>query len=111
VFGIDHDPSTTPHPATDPARSPFFRYRTINKLANTVTTRSNVFAVWITVGYFEANDPYASPLTPGPEVGYDTGNTIRHKAFYIIDRSIPVGFQSGQDHNARDCVVLERMVN
>jgi len=113
VFGIDHDPSTTPHPATDPARSPFFRYRTINKLANTVTTRSNVFAVWITVGYFEANNPYAPTpdLTPGPEVGYDTGNTVRHKAFYIIDRSIPVGFQSGRDHNARDCVVLERMVN
>lgn len=113
VFGIDHDSSTIPHPATDPERSPFFRYRTINKLANTVTTRSNVFAVWITVGYFEANNPYASPadLTPGPEVGYDTGNTVRHKAFYIIDRSIPVGFQPGRDNNARDCVVLERMVN
>lgn len=113
VFGIDHDPSATPHPATDPERSPFFRYRTINKLANTVTTRSNVFAVWITVGYFEANDPFLTPpdLSPGREVGYDTGNTVRHKAFYIIDRSIPVGFQPGRDHNARECVVLERMVN
>ena len=34
-------------------RNPFFRYQGLERLENLVTTRSNVYAVWITVGYFE----------------------------------------------------------
>ncbi|MHC4179945.1 MAG: hypothetical protein ACYSWU_20760, partial [Planctomycetota bacterium] len=34
-------------------RSPYFRYQGLQRLGNLVTTRSNVYAIWITVGYFE----------------------------------------------------------
>ena len=33
--------------------NPYFRYQALTRLGNLVTTRSNVYAFWITVGYFE----------------------------------------------------------
>ena len=96
-------------------RSPFFRYQGLQRLGNLTTTRSNVFAVWITVGYFQVQpwtidaghpDGYAI----GAEVGADTGEIKRHRAFYIIDRSIPVGFQRGLDLNVEKAIVLKRYI-
>ena len=43
--------NTAPVDNTD--RNPYFRYQAIQRLGNLTTTRSNVYAVWITVGYFE----------------------------------------------------------
>jgi len=40
----------------------------------------------------------------------DTGEIKRHRAFYIIDRSIPVGFQRGQDLNVEKTIVLKRYI-
>ena len=87
-----------------------------------MTTRSNVYAVWITVGYFEvyAGDrPYGS-TTPdaiypdgyqlGRELGSDTGEIERHRAFYIFDRTIPVGFQRGQDLNVDKAILVNRFI-
>jgi hypothetical protein len=34
----------------------------------------------------------------------------RHRAFYIIDRSIPVAFQRGQDYNVEKCILLRRFI-
>ena len=75
----------------------------------------NVFAVWITVGYFEVAAVPVSPVYPdgyqlGPELGSDTGEIERHRGFYIIDRSIPVGFQRGQDLNSEKAVILRRFI-
>ncbi len=113
--------------ANDPDRNAFFRYNVLQKLGNVVTTRSNVFAVWITVGYFEAL-PAVAPTVPagltpqqaatiypdgftlGQELGYDTGNIIRHRAFYLIDRSIPVGFQRGQDINVDNTILKKSFI-
>jgi hypothetical protein len=79
----------------------FFRYQTVNRAANAVTTRSSVFAVWVTIGFFDG---------AGNEYGYDTGAIQRHRGFYIYDRSLPVGFSTGKDYNVRDGIMLRRII-
>ena len=98
------------------ARNPFFSYQGLQRLGNLVTTRSNVFAAWITVGTFEVQ-PWGSidaghpdGYMLGQEVGADTGDVKRHRAFYIFDRSIPVGFQRGMDLNVDKTIVLKRYI-
>jgi hypothetical protein len=44
------------------------------------------------------------------EMGSDTGEVVRHRAFYIYDRSIPVGFERGKDHNFADGLLLKRFI-
>jgi len=75
--------------------NPSHRYYTATRLANTVTPRSNVFAMWVTLRAMVPNDP----------------DSVRYfRSFYIIDRSIPVGFEDGADHNVRDCIRLRRII-
>ena len=88
-------------------RNAHFSYQALQRLSNLVTCRSNVYALWLTIGYFEV-DP--ATLQLGQEVGLDTGTVQRHRAFYIIDRSIPVAFEPGQNHNVDKCVLLRRMI-
>jgi len=83
----------------DTDRHAFFRYQTMNRLTNSVTTRSNVFAIWVTIGYFDANSP-TTEVEP----------VKRHRAFYIFDRSIPVGYEPGKNHNVLDAVLLRRII-
>jgi hypothetical protein len=108
----------TPTNANDPDRNPFFRYQALERLGNLVTTRSNVYAVWITVGYFEV-EPAPAPYNPqvypdgyrlSRELGSDTGEIDRHRAFYIFDRTLPVGFQRGQDLNVEKAILLKRFI-
>jgi hypothetical protein len=116
----------------NPTRNPYFHIQELQRMENLVTTRSNVYAVWITIGYFEvqkhpsaaflakypnysASDPNNANLYPdgyelGQEVGLDTGDVKRHKAFYIFDRSIPVGFFRGQDLNFDKGVLIRRFI-
>ena len=44
----------------------------------------------------------------GIEKGSDTGEVTRHRAFYIIDRSIPVAFEPGVNHNVDNAILLRR---
>jgi hypothetical protein len=99
----------------DPDRNPYFRYQPLTRLSNLLTTRSNVYAVWLTVGYFEVTPGAIDTAHPdgyrlGQEMGSDTGEIVRHRAFYIYDRSIPVGFEPGQDHNFQDGLLLRRFI-
>ncbi|MEO1991249.1 MAG: hypothetical protein ABGW78_04890, partial [Pirellulales bacterium] len=88
-----------PHRNTD--RNPYFRYSTITQLADRVTTRSNVFAVWVTIGFFEENaDQSVVEITP----------VKRLRGFYLFDRSIPVAYQQGRDNNIRDAILLRRII-
>jgi hypothetical protein len=98
-------------------RTPHFRYQGLSRLANLLTTHSNVFAVWITVGYFEvepnpggADAAHPDGFRLGREVGSMTGETKRHRGFYIIDRSIPVGFAPGENHNVERAILLRRVI-
>jgi hypothetical protein len=71
------------------------RFYTATRLANTVTPRSNVFAIWITLRESVGNDP----------------DSVRYRrAFYVVDRSIPVAFEEGRDTNVWDCVRVRSII-
>jgi hypothetical protein len=130
--------SNNPLASDNTERNSYFRYLGMERLANLTTTRSNVYAVWVTVGYFEVKPADKKPwmqrlvddgiytlpqiynqvmpsIYPdgyelGQEVGNDTGEITRHRGFFIIDRSLPVGFQRGQDINVEKAILLKRFI-
>jgi hypothetical protein len=75
----------------------FFRYATAIRLSNVATTRSSMFAVWITLKTTDS-----SPGASGPSY---------RRLFAIIDRSIPAGFSRGETLNVRDTVRLQRFLD
>ena len=146
---LDEEPlltgiSTLAHNNT--ARNSYFRYQPMTRLANLTTNRSNVFAIWITIGFFEVeefnddtNNPdqthlnillrydgattiaearnnqlfqrvYPDGFMLGQEAGSETGNVHRIREFAIIDRTIPVGFEPGKNHNVERAVRLRRRI-
>lgn len=76
-------------------RNPWHGIYTAMRLANTSTIRSNVFGIWVTLREAIPGDPDSVRL---------------HRAFYIVDRSIPVGYEPGKDHNVRDAIRLRRII-
>jgi len=96
-------------------RNPYFRYQGLSRMGNIVSTNSNVFAMWVTIGYFEVQDVARDNVHPdgyslGAEVGLDSGEIKRHRAFYIIDRSIPVAYEEGVNHNVDRAILLRRYI-
>jgi hypothetical protein len=96
------------------ADNPHTALENVLRLSDVTTTRSNVFAIWITVGYFTVEkfddisklkekypDPKFEHITDadtfkavypdgcvlGAEMGIDDATVKRHRAFYLIDRS------------------------
>jgi hypothetical protein len=79
------------------AESEFLRYATAIRLSNVATTRSSVFAVWITLKTTDS-----SPGASGPSY---------RRLFAIVDRSIPVGYSRGETLNSRDTIRLQRFLD
>jgi hypothetical protein len=78
-----------PPPATLPA-TPLRRYEMLGKMLTNLTTRSNVYGIWVTFGFFQVNqNPNGQTLLQvGPEYVWPTlGTTLRHKMFAVVDRS------------------------
>ena len=49
-------------------------------------------------------------FSSGRQLGSDTGEISRQRAFYIVDRSIPVAFEPGENHNVDKSILLRRMI-
>jgi hypothetical protein len=88
-------------PYVDGERNPNFYYQPMTRLANLVTNRSNVFAVWITVGYFEVEkapgwndtaDTNRNGMPDGQEVQLRMGGDIN-----LYNRVYPDGFMLGKE--------------
>jgi hypothetical protein len=97
LSGTSTTPAADPHAADvlPVDQNPLHAIYSATRLANTATPRSNLFAVWITLRESVTGDP----------------DSVRdHRAFYIVDRSIPVGFEEGRDHNVWECVRVRRII-
>ncbi len=164
LFSFSAQTVVRPTPV-DHLEHPYFRFQDQEQLANKVSGTSNVFAIWVTIGYFEVEPNYVNRETPGQnglgastglplgfvtpaqivqaagtggvsqylannsnyihieydvnhpdgtrlgaELGSDDATFARHRAFYIVDRSIPVAFEPGKTHNTERCVLLKRFI-
>jgi hypothetical protein len=68
---------------------PYARKDLLNKVFSKLTTRSNVFAVWVTIGYFEVppGGENFRPMQLGQEIGIADGTNVRHQYFAVVDRT------------------------
>ena len=137
--GYDHDAD----------RNAYFKMQPMTRLSSMTTNRSNVYAVWVTIGFFEVeeapdwNDPVVAiktairsrfggnnddndPVTIaaralydrvypegyqfGKEAGSDTGDIRRVREFAMIDRTVPVAFEPGKNHNVDKAIRLRRRI-
>src|SRR5262249_40513752 len=80
------DPGNQPQLAASAMKHPYLAFELLKKIYNSVTTRSNVFAVYLTVGFFEVDAAGNPDLTK--EVGALQNRQIRHRMFAIVDRSV-----------------------
>jgi hypothetical protein len=98
-------------PAIDALRNPAMLYQPMTRLGNLVTTRSNVYAIWVTVGYFEVErspDWNANENNVQQRFGGDgtataanpTPNDASVRARALYDRVYPEGYMLGQEVGA-----------
>ncbi|HEY1377293.1 MAG TPA: hypothetical protein VGF55_10890, partial [Gemmataceae bacterium] len=66
---------------------PYVMNEMLNKISGHVTPRSNTFAVFVTVGFFEVIDDSTFPVKLGAEVTTSTGKAVRHQMFSVVDRT------------------------
>ncbi|QDS93405.1 hypothetical protein FF011L_21750 [Roseimaritima multifibrata] len=94
--------------ADTPGRHPYFQVNEIARLPNLVSNNSNTFAMWVTVAMFEVDTATGNVLG---EYNADQGTNKRYRAFYIIDRSVPVACEPGKEHNVKDTILFSRILN
>jgi hypothetical protein len=106
-------------PYIDGERNPYFYYQPMTRLGNLVTTRSNVYAIWITVGYFEVEKaPDWSDLATQARFGGDgtAGSQATIAAQALYNRVYPDGYMLGKEvgsdtgdvHRQRGFYIVDR---
>ena len=108
-------------PPANSLRNAAFRNGLRTRLGNMVTTKSSLFAGWITVGYFQVNeddelaDAVGNPVSPiagtAAEIGAERGERVRNRAFFIFDRSIPVAYEPGKNHNVDKAIRVKTIID
>jgi hypothetical protein len=90
---------------------PYLEWELATKLHNNVTARSNCFAVWVTVGFFEVNKEQTVVDANGVPaqriwLGQELGRHRRHRMFAVLDRTVlanhPGPPPPGQPFNPHD---------
>ncbi len=89
----------------------FADFYPISRLQKLTTDKSNVFAVYITIGLFDVENDNQGNMHIAGEYGVNNGQVRRFKMFSIIDRSIPVGYRVGEDHNTENTILLRRILS
>jgi hypothetical protein len=113
--------SRTAGAVVDYRQHPYWRSEMLQKVMNLTTVRTHQFAVWITVGFFEVTrvgdlTMLASPTpqyafdTIGPEVGAVTGNNVRYRGFFLVDRTKLIGFNASNTGSFRAAVVYRKVI-
>ena len=87
-------------------RDSFFKYQSTARLANLTTGHSNVYLIRMTTSFFVV-DPTTGAL--GAEYLDSTGEPVRAKATFVVDRSIPVGFLPGKPLNTMNTVIYSEV--
>jgi hypothetical protein len=59
----------------------------LRKISTNLTTRSNTFAVYITVGFFDVRGTSADWAGRPPQLGGEVNPELRHRFFAIVDRT------------------------
>ncbi len=98
----------TTEAALDTERNSTTRYLPIQRMASLATTRSNVYAAWITIGFFEVTQaredqrvwprymqPSADPSVGGQFLGADEAERARNRDAFF--RVYPDGWSLGQE--------------
>lgn len=89
-------------PSLDTERNPHLRYQPMTRLANLTSTRSGVFAVWMTVGFFEVSQASELPgikgngAQPGRYMD-ENGNFNSAAAEDLFFRIYPDGYTLGRE--------------
>jgi hypothetical protein len=122
----------------DQADNPYTVLENVMRLFDVTTTRSNVFAIWMTVGFFKVEKVeydlpfrqrcphidskdmfdavYPDGYLLGKEMGLDDGTVKRYRAFYLIDRSVfaasspPFVFERGKQQNTEDVILKQTLL-
>ena len=110
---------------------PYFRTEWMQKMVNLTTVRTHQYAVWITVGFFEVTqqgDPQLANVafnsgnrldSQGRDKAYDilgleldvlSGRNVRHRSFFLIDRTKGVGFNPALPGDFREMVVYRQLI-
>jgi len=105
-YELDSTDDTSVGGGTNTENIATFRNELRTRLGGLTTTRSSVYAFWITIGYFEVDQEGRV----GREIGSDQGQVRRDRAFYMVDRSIPVAYEPGKNHNVDDAVLVRTII-
>ncbi|GIW86619.1 MAG: hypothetical protein KatS3mg108_0943 [Isosphaeraceae bacterium] len=104
----------------DRRRHPLWQGEMIQKVMNNATVRTHQFAVWVTVGFFEVvreGNPSKVMIDPrlavdelGKEIGRDTGQQVRYRAFFVVDRTRATRFDPRNPEDFRNLIVYRRTI-